>query len=347
MTYYDTEQELMSALETKFRGLARRRLSWSEPYDEADFDEVWNSVVSTGGRRRRTKGQAERTILLFAQSPEVAKMAHNMAELTRSFLDLHKPIPLEKIREFFEKRQWVDDTTLEDIIESWEKYGSLPETTKRKDSYSQYPAAGDYFQYPVSNYDIGVPYGDWHFGIRFCQVDCLKLSANTMEDEQQISFLGRTVRDLSSWLSVHPALTLAMILSDMPVHLDWVTAIQYHDMFAINVQSPVVAPSLVRSVYSIARTLQVTKEPHDSAPFKWPRWRTRTERISTLLKFIESREEKDWNNIYREWNETHAQWAYVSLNSMRSVYYRAIALAKERQPEQDKKKLIKRILGVN
>jgi hypothetical protein len=140
------------------------------------------------------------------------------------------------------------------------------------------------------------------------------------------------VDSVSETLNCHPALALAFLLCDTPVHRDSVTVVlpPYAYLFpdqniSLYVGRPQVAVWLVAWMYRLARQMVLLMNNRGKPIAKSPRPRAETKRVASLISLIGETKRLKWGERLRRWNEEHPEWKYDNVNSMRAVYYRAKA----------------------
>ncbi len=151
--------------------------------------------------------------------------------------------------------------------------------------------------------------------------------------------LSERVSNTSMALNCHPALALAFLLCDTPVHRDAVTVVlsPYTSLspdegLSLYVGRPQVAAWLVAWVYRLARQIALVHSTGPKAPAGTPRFREATPRVLSLVGFVNGTKGLGWTDRLWLWNTEHPEWEYDNVNSMSAVYYRATAARARARP---------------
>lgn len=135
---------------------------------------------------------------------------------------------------------------------------------------------------------------------------------------------------LSTRLKCHPALALGAIMSDEPLHGDHLIIVRDSNYLSIQVDHPEISAEIVRKAYTQIRNLMIAEKRKIWG--RWARPRDSSQRVLTLIPFIQENKETGWDNLFKEWNVKHPEWAYRSIGSMQAVYYRLIRPPQEAWP---------------
>ena len=304
MSIYETQKELLDALAKKFIARARPHLDWHEPYDEGDFAEIWQKVVSPKGTDRKkghrggTKGLGGFPEALEKITGEPAGLAELFREQAEHFWpDVAGRIPVTHLKDFFVFMGWTEKKDIFPIV--------LP--------------------YPVGDYTIGPKRGEFKYGFRFCEISYIELYGQDEYNRGTVSELSSMIWTFSRVFGLHPALAVASFLCDVPAYEDSVAVIidPEEKRVTINVRHFTTPPQVVKTMYSIARarlTEILTGKPFTT----FPRTRVSSHRVSSLLEFVQDTKNMDWKQRWQIWQDKHPQWRYKSPNSMFAVYYRAV-----------------------
>jgi len=192
------------------------------------------------------------------------------------------------------------------------------------------------FWYPQHDY-LGPELGPETGGLHIWDLGLVSLPNLPMKWLWGNSTFKDHVDFVSETLNCHPALALAFLLCDTPVHRDSVTAVlpPYASLFpdqniSLYVGRPQVAVWLVAWMYGLARQMVLVMNNRGKPIAKSPRPRAGTQRVATLVSLVDETKNLKWAERLSKWNDEHPEWKYDNVNSMRAVYYRAVA--KTRRP---------------
>jgi hypothetical protein len=306
LSIYDTKKELLDALAEKFVTRVRPQLdgAWHEPYDESDLAEIWQNVFSPKGKNRKksykgsTKGLGsfpEALEHITGEPAELPDMVREVAE--HCWPGYAGRIPVTHLKEFFVLMGWTEKKDFLPIV--------LP--------------------YPVGEYTIGPSIGEYKYGFRFCEISYIELYGQDEYNRGTVRELSSIVQTFSRALRIDPALAVAAFLCNLPAYEDSVAAIidPEEKRITINVRHFTTPPQVVKTMYSLARARMVeilTGEPFTT----FPRARVRSDRVSTLLEFVQDTKDMDWKQRWQIWQDKYPRWRYKTPNSMCAVYYRKV-----------------------
>lgn len=295
MKRFDTRKAILEEIGKKAQVIASRHLTWEPDYDDADLDELWQFIRrGTIGTRKKVKVRenvlltsppATRTIL----DNEYIEAIKHIASMVRSSLGLKSPVRINQ---------------LEPILE-----GLCDEK-----NIADKPPLG--FLYPLHLIEVDE-------GLYLWLVDGVNIqNAEASMNAQKVELLERALDSISTFTGSHQALSLACLLSDIPIYKHTVdVVVDFHSHINLYIREPAVPMWLVADMYKLARIigLVVMKK----GIIMNPKPRIMSERASTLIDFVNRNEKLDWEQLWDKWNKEYSHWMYRSINSMRVVYYRA------------------------
>ena len=312
MTQYDSLEKLLNSLTKRFESVARHHIDWSPPYDEKDHEEIWHELYLYNGKRgknkRRSKKIDSKTVIFVEPPLELEEWVQVARKMIRNNLNLDTPLQMEQVLPFFKSLGWINNN-------------------------SQY---GYRLPYLLENRAVGSK-SNHQYGLRICRVGTIKLSWENEAQRDDIFNFCYTVHLFSDFLCTNPALGLSSLLCDLPVHKDSVQLVEYDylDALSIYVASPTISPNVIDQLYKVLRLKSASREYGKASSENRIRWRTPTNRVSTLIKFVEETKQMDWSKRLEMWNKQYPKWPYSNLNSLRAVYYRAKVKRKPKRIKPD------------
>jgi hypothetical protein len=192
------------------------------------------------------------------------------------------------------------------------------------------------FWYPDHDY-LGPALGPETEGLHIWTIETAFLPDLPMKWLWGNSTFNDHVNYVSETLNCHPGLALAFLLCDMPIHRDSVTVVlsPYASLspsqgLSLYVGRPQVPVWTVTFIYRLARQMALIMSNKGKPVAKSPRPRAATQRVTALVGLANETKKLKWAERLSKWNDENPEWKYDNVNSMRAVYYRAVA--KTRRP---------------
>lgn len=299
---YKTEREFLDEFVRRVRHRAQVRLAsdWHEPYSDADMADLLDGTPSMRHRTSKRKGYRTKLTRRLMELSETQSRhlpiegMRRLAKNLRNLLGIQEPVPIAQLKR-----------TMEAI-------GHPAGVDGIRDS--------TIFACPFDGDPLDLP-GE----LLLVFAEEVQFRTVSQDEVQDANALGSCVRRVSARLSCHPALALAFLLCDTPIESYPVTAV-VEATGGISVSGTYRIPvSTVSEAYTISKMsyagayLGGIETPRGN----WRKPRDSSLRVHRLVAFVEANRASGWQSMQKKWNRENPSWRYSSLNSMRTVYYRA------------------------
>ncbi len=321
----ETERELAEVVAKKVKQKVLRYVTWPGPYGRGDLDEVESKILGRGRRKARQEAGRKQlrenhgTLRLDARHGKHAPGYNKLAARVRKALALEQPVPVEelgtKLVLMGAHLGAPGSTVIWYPAKEW--LGRMGIATPRHHIWSVYL------------HSIPNPAVETRFG---------KLT------------VSEVIHLVSGRLNCHPALALAFLLCELPVEQDEVTVVIHHPLtgeheadpnITVYVSSADVPISVASYMYKVARliVLMARRMIRHQSSVGTPRPRGVSEKVHALAISVEGTKQLSWQQRLSKWNQERPEWRYRSANSMRAVYYRAIARARSPKKKKEEGKV--------
>lgn len=298
MVHYESRRAILEEIGKKAQEVASNYLTWVPDYDDKDFNELWQHLrAGQAGKKgfsifTRVKKPPKPRSTLSAQN---VMRLNTAADMAKSLLRLRAPVTVPKLRKAI-------------VSLAKMKKEIIPGSTMTKPVTLQYPLAH------IQVFE----------GLDIWIVDAINFKPVSMETQKGhiIESLQLCITLVSLLTNSHPALCLAFLLSDIPIYTHTVNVVV--DPFQhvnIYVREPAVPMWLIGDMYQMTREQMLSIARQSRVDH--PKPRVMSERVSTLLEYVEDNSHLSWEQRLDKWNEDHGDWKYKDKSAMQVVYYRA------------------------
>ncbi len=299
--YYKSFSSLRRQVERKYgRPIPDGTWEILRPDDNPPFDDYYVEDILGGIRDYKPKEKRKKHVFRAIQkswnktgvpfTPAV-NMRPKIRYYRKNIVGLSKPVPIKTVRK-----------TLKDL------------------NPVEMGKSATFLYYPKNMYSMII---DNDYSIDICEVSLIPIC----DDWNEKSRFVELVNNLSAMLGCPPAVAVAFILCDIVPKSRLNPVIIIDDCTTFRPEIGMFIPTAEMSVGKITKAYIHARETiiknRRKIYGKRARPRAQTERVSSLLSFIDGNSSLSWNDLFTEWNAKRQDWFYSSVHTMQVTYYRA------------------------